>query len=103
MNHVKIYARHLAILIALVALAEAAIPRSVRAQLTTSEEERLQILSDPEALKKAQEKDKSRAPFEFFRSQVTPFDVLPFIKPYQWNTVILEIRANLSDYDGVLQ
>ena len=73
------------------------------AQLTTTDEERLQILSDPEALKKKLEKDKSRAPFEFFRSQVAPFDVLPFLKPYQWSTVYLELRANYVDYEGGLQ
>ncbi len=49
----------------------------VCAQLTPSEEERLQILTDPEAIAKKIAKDKNRPPFEFFRSQVAPFDVLP--------------------------
>ena len=59
-------------LLCLLALAS---PRGALAQLSSTDEERLQILSDPEALKKKLEKDKVRAPFEFFRSQVAPFDV----------------------------
>ncbi|MFO0889316.1 MAG: hypothetical protein U0790_09275 [Isosphaeraceae bacterium] len=90
-------------LVVLVGVAVMASSRPAHAQLNSSEEERLQILSDPDALKKTAEKDKSRAPFEFFRSQVTPFDVLPMVKPHQWSTVILEVRSNLGDYEGVLQ
>ncbi len=60
-------------------------------------------MSDPEALKKKMEKDKTRAPYEFFRSQVAPFDVLPFVKPHQWCTLTLEVRANYEDYEGSLQ
>lgn len=91
------------LLILLAGVLGAAIPGLARAQLTPSDEERLQILSDPEALKKKLEKDKSRAPYEFFRSQVAPFDVLPFIKPYQWSTVFLDVRANYQDYEGSLR
>jgi hypothetical protein len=80
-----------------------AMPRGALAQLSSTDEERLQILSDPEALKKKLEKDKSRAPFEFFRSQIAPFDVLPLIKPHQWATLTLEVRANYADYEGQLQ
>ena len=79
------------------------IPNRAPAQLSSKDEERLQILSDPEALKKKMEKDKTRAPYEFFRSQVAPFDVLPFVKPHQWCTLTLEVRANYEDYDGSLQ
>ncbi len=43
------------------------------------------------------------SPFEFFRSQVAPFDVLPFMKPCQWSTVFLDVRANNQDYEGSLQ
>ena len=46
-----------------------------RAQITPSEEERLQILTEPESIAKKAAKDKNQAPFEFFRSQVAPFDV----------------------------
>jgi hypothetical protein len=74
-----------------------------RAQLTTQEEERLRILSDPEAVKKKLEDKRNRPPFEFFKSQVAPFDVLPFVKPNHWTTLILEMRANDEDYDGLLQ
>ena len=79
------------------------LPNRVPAQLSSKDEERLQILSDPEALKKKMEKDKTRAPFEFFRSQVAPFDVLPFVKPHHWCTLTLEVRANYEDYEGSLQ
>ena len=44
------------------------------AQIPQADEERLQILTDPEAIKKKVEKDKNRPPFEFFRSSVAPFD-----------------------------
>ncbi len=88
------------LLILLAGMLGAAIPGSALAQLSSVEEERLQILSDPDALKKKLEKDKSRAPFECFRSQVAPFDVLPFMKPYQWSTVFLDVRANDQDYGG---
>jgi len=89
--------------ILLAGLLGAAIAGPARAQLSSSDEERLQILSDPDALKKKLEKDKLRAPYEFFRSQVAPFDVLPFLKPYQWSTVFLDVRANYQDYEGSLQ
>jgi hypothetical protein len=80
-----------------------AVPGPALAQLTPQDEDRLQILSDPDALKKKLEKDKSRPPFEFFRSQVAPFDVLPYVKPYHWSTVFMDLRANHQDYDGSLQ
>src|SRR5208283_1823351 len=67
--------------------------RPLLAQLAQTEEERLQILSDPEAAKKKLQKERNRA----------RFDVLPIIKPFQWNTVTLELRANYEDYDGALQ
>jgi hypothetical protein len=71
-------------------------------QLTPLQEERLQILSDPEALKSQVEKDRTKAPFEFIRSVVAPFDVLPFVKPNQWATMTLEVKANHGDYEGSL-
>ena len=76
---------------------------SARAQLTTQEEERLRILSDPDAIKKKMDEKKDRPPFEFFKSQVAPFDVLPYIKANHWSTLTLEMRANEADYDGFLQ
>jgi hypothetical protein len=79
------------------------VPGRALAQLSATDEERLQILSDPEALKKKLEKDKTRAPFEFFRSQVAPLDVIPFVKPHQWCTLTMEVRANYEDYEGSLR
>jgi hypothetical protein len=73
------------------------------AQLPQTEEERLQILTDPEAIKKKLEKDKNRPPFEFFRSRVAPFDVLPYVKANHWCTLLFELRANDDDYDGFLK
>lgn len=73
------------------------------AQLPPAEEERLQILNDPDAIKKKAEKDKNRPPFEFFRSRVAPFDVIPYVKANHWSTLNFELRANDDDYDGFLQ
>ncbi|HKM53886.1 MAG TPA: hypothetical protein VJY33_10785, partial [Isosphaeraceae bacterium] len=99
----KTLPRRWPLMILLAGMLSAAIPGSAVAQLSSSDEERLQILSDPDALKKKLEKDKSRAPVEFLRSQVAPFDVLPFMKPYQWSTVFLDVRASYQDYEGSLQ
>ncbi len=73
------------------------------AQLPQTDEERLQILTDPEVIKKKLEKDRNRPPFEFFRSRVAPFDVLPFVKANHWCTLLFELRANDDDYDGFLK
>ncbi len=80
-----------------------ALSHSAAAQLTTQEEDRLRILSDPEAIKKKMDQKRDRAPFEFFKSQVAPFDVLPYVKANHWSTLILEMRVNDEDYDGFLQ
>jgi hypothetical protein len=74
-----------------------------RAQIASSEEERLQILTDPDAIRKKLEKERNRAPFEFFRSQVAPFDILPYVKPNHWFTLTFELRANDDNYEGILQ
>jgi hypothetical protein len=79
------------------------LPRAADAQLTTAEEERLQILSEPDAIKKKLEKDRLRPPFEFFRSHVAPFEVLPFVKAYHWSTLSLDLKANEDDYEGALR
>ncbi len=71
--------------------------------LSTIDEKRLQILSDPDALKKKEGKDKVRLPYEFFRSQVAPNDVLPWVKANHWNSLTVELRANDDDFEGALQ
>ncbi|MDB5350842.1 MAG: hypothetical protein JWN86_2089 [Planctomycetota bacterium] len=58
---------------------------------------------DLDALDAKNKKDKDRPPFEFFRSQITPFDVLPYVKRNHWSTLNMEMQANLADYDGYLQ
>ena len=65
-------------------------------------EERLKILTSPEEAKKAA-REKARPPMEFFRSQVAPFDILPYVKPNHWSTLNLELRSNHRDYEGLLQ
>jgi hypothetical protein len=77
----------------------------LQAQMVPTAEERLKILTDPESLKQKLEKDKEkqRPPLEVFRSQVAPFDILPFVKPKHWSTIRLELRANLDDYVGLAQ
>ncbi len=98
--HIRLLRRGIVGLVASLVLASAG---TARAQVTATEEERLQILTDPEAVKKKFEKDRNRPPFEFFKSQVAPFDVLPFVKPNHWATLSLETRANDDDYEGSLQ
>jgi hypothetical protein len=75
---------------------------AVRAQPPRAED-RLDILTDPESVKQKLEKDKARPPLEFFRSQIAPFDILPFVKPNHWTTLSLEMRANHDTYAGMLQ
>ena len=65
--------------------------------------ERLKILTDPESVKQKLEKEKEKPPLEVFRSQVAPFDILPYVKPNHWSSLGLELRANNNDYAGVLQ
>jgi len=66
---------------------------------------RFQTLTDPEGLAKAisKKKEKLKPPFEFFRTQVAPFDILPYAKPGHWITLSLEMRANTNPYDGLLR
>jgi hypothetical protein len=60
------------------------------------------ILTDVD---KAEElkKERLRPPIEFFRSQVIPNDILPYIKANHWSMIGLEMRANHENYDGSLQ
>jgi hypothetical protein len=90
-------------LFAILAAFLAVMPRAALGQLPSSEDEKIQILTDPEALKKKVEKDKNKAPFEFFKSQVAPFDLLPYVRPYHWATLAMELRANDEDYEGFIQ
>ncbi len=64
------------------------------------------LLSNPEtdpAKIEEMKKERQRAPIEFFRSQVLPNDVLPYIKANHWSMVGLEMRANHEDYAGSIQ
>ncbi|HKI21321.1 MAG TPA: hypothetical protein VKA15_25730, partial [Isosphaeraceae bacterium] len=73
------------------------------AQPALTDEERLQILLEPDAIRKKIQRDKNRPPFEFFRSQIAPFDLLPYAKANHWTTLSFELRANDDDYEGYLQ
>jgi hypothetical protein len=42
-------------------------------------------------------------PFEFYRTQIAPFDVLPFVKPNHWVTMVEEMQANHDNYLGQIQ
>jgi hypothetical protein len=97
---IQILRQVMACLVAGLVLASA---RPAHAQLSATEEERLQILTEPDAIKKKLEKERNKVPYEFFKSQVAPFDVLPFVKPHHWSTLTLEMRTNEDDYDGFLQ
>ncbi len=74
------------------------------AQQQTSEE-RFKEMTDLDELidKKLDKEKKNRPPFEFFRSQVAPFDVLPYVKNNHWSTLSLEFRSNFVNYEGFLQ
>ncbi|WP_254053416.1 hypothetical protein [Singulisphaera sp. GP187] len=98
MNHPTSVVRRLSQALTLVGLL---VGTSAWAQLPTAEE-RLKILTDPESLKAKLEKDKTRPPLELFRSQIAPFDILPFVKANHWSTLSLEMRANYDDYVGML-
>jgi hypothetical protein len=67
--------------------------------------EKYKELTDPERMLEKRKKitEKVKPPFEFFRSQVAPFDVLPYVKAGQWNTISLDLRANLADFEGILE
>ncbi|WP_406700673.1 hypothetical protein V5E97_17920 [Singulisphaera sp. Ch08] len=98
MNHPTSVVRRLSQALTLVGLL---VGTSARAQLPTAEE-RLKILTDPDSLKAKVEKDKTRPPLELFRSQIAPFDILPFVKANHWSTLSLEMRSNYDDYVGML-
>ena len=99
-------ARHLASVLALTAVVAGVtvLGSGARAlgQLPPSED-RLKILTDPESVKKKAEKDRTRPPLELSRTQVAPFDILPFVKPNHWSTVTLDLLANYDDFSGELQ
>jgi len=79
----------------------AALPQA-RGQAVTPVD-RLKDFDEPESIRKKLEKEKAKPPFEFFRSQVAPFDATPYVKAHHWSALSLEMRANLADYDGLLQ
>lgn len=63
---------------------------------------RFRELTDPDTRTDPARKDQ-RPPFEFYRTQVAPFDVLTYFKPNHWATLSQEFQANLADYQGQLR
>ena len=63
---------------------------------------RLRELADPG---NGTEPDKAalKPPFEFYRTQVAPFDVLTYVKPGHWAWITQEMQANQGDYEGYLR
>lgn len=55
------------------------------------------------AAEKRKDRETVKPPFEFYRLQVLPYDVLPYVKPNHWSTLALEMKANHADYDGFIQ
>jgi hypothetical protein len=90
--------RGLAVMLAVAAL----VPASAALGLGSGTEQLSKILSDPEKLEELK-KEKQRPPIEFFRSQILPNDVLPYLKANHWSMAALEMRSNHDDYEGTLQ
>lgn len=65
--------------------------------------EKFKQLADPEGKAKKKADERNRPLYEFYRTQVAPFEVLPFLKANHWGTLTLEMRANFVDYNGHLQ
>ncbi|GAC1472202.1 MAG: hypothetical protein NVSMB9_19190 [Isosphaeraceae bacterium] len=63
----------------------------------------MKVLTDPESVKEKLKDNRSIPRIEVFRSQVAPFDVLPFMKANHWSTLSLELRSNREDYSGVFR
>jgi len=90
--------RALALILAVAAL----VPASVASGQGGGTDVFTKILTDPEKLEELK-KEKQRPPIEFFRSQILPNDVLPYLKANHWSMAALELRANHDDYEGSLQ
>ncbi len=72
-------------------------------QILSPAAEKFKQLADPEGKAKKKADDRNRPLYEFYRTQVAPLEVLPFVKENHWSTLTLEMRANFVDYDGRLQ
>ncbi len=59
-------------------------------------------LAEPKSKEKAKA-DLERPPFEFLRSQIAPFDVLPFYKQNHWMMMTIEARSSREDFKGSIQ
>ena len=97
------HALRLQLLIVAIGLMIVSVPGRSLAQLSPADEERLKILTDPEASRRRSRRTRPGPPLEFFRSQVAPFDVLPLREGEPLEHLTLELRANYDDYDGLLQ
>jgi hypothetical protein len=90
--------RAFALMLAIAAL----VPTSATLGQITGSDQLSKILTDPEKLEELK-KEKQRPPIEFFRSQILPNDILPYLKANHWSMSALEMRSNHDDYEGSLQ
>src|SRR4051812_35969041 len=90
-------------LIVMLAIALALVVPAIARGQATAVDKLKAMNGDLDALDAKKKKDRDRPPFEFFRSQVTPFDVLPYVKRNHWATLNMEMQANHGEYDGYLQ
>lgn len=97
------FARRPVVALGLLCLVLSPVSKAVAQATSPAEEQLNKLLSEQEDLKKKFDKEKMRPPLEFFRSQVMPWDTLPFVKANQWITLNVEMRANHDDYTGFLQ
>ncbi len=101
MNRPSSRARLRACVLALAVLWLAPAPAAL-GQVGGGNDQLTKILTDPDKLEELK-KERLRPPIEFFRSQVMPNDVLPYIKANHWSMLGLELRSNHDDYEGMLQ
>lgn len=59
-------------------------------------------MAKPEVREKAKA-DLERPPFEFLRSQIAPFDVLPYYKQNHWVMMTVEARSSREDFSGSIR
>jgi hypothetical protein len=78
------------------------IPTAAALGQMTASDSLTKILTDPDKLEELK-KERQLPPIQFFRSQILPNDILPYIKANHWTMVGVELRSNYEDYDGMLQ
>ncbi len=65
--------------------------------------ERIRSLAEPDTAEPKKAKEPEKPPFEFFRSQIAPFDATPYLKPNHWSSLFVEMKANRDAFQGELR